>query len=73
MPQPEAGFILVMTERGMTYVSVMILCCLELWIFSVYDECEAFKKIRHSILHYFLERGYLWAVWKSISKKCKDA
>lgn len=63
----------MMTEQGMTYISVMMLCCLELWSFSVYDEREAFKKIRHFIFHYFLERGYLWAVWNSIIKKCKDA
>lgn len=38
--------------------------CLELWIFSIYDKSEAFKKKQRDayyILHYFLERGSLWA------------
>lgn len=59
MPQPKAGFMLMMTEWGMTYISVMKLCCLELWIFSVYDECEAFKKIRHLVYFTLFSRTWI--------------
>jgi len=60
-PSERLAFILMMTEQSITYRSIMILRCLELWIFSVYDKCEALKKIRHYILRYFLECGSLWA------------
>lgn len=58
-PSERLGFVLMVTERSITYVSVMILHCLELWIFSVYDECEAFKKIRH-LLYFTLLFSRTW-------------
>lgn len=58
-PSEGLGFVLMVTEQSITYVSVMILRCLELWIFSVYDECEALKKIRH-LLYFTLLFSRTW-------------
>lgn len=63
-PSERLGFVCMMTEWSIAYITMRILRCPELWIFSIYDKSEALKKkqtLTILFLCYFLERGSLWA------------
>lgn len=61
-PMKRLAFVLIMTEQSITYISVMIYAA---WSpgFSQYmtNLRHLKKRDAYYILHYFLERGSLWA------------
>lgn len=63
-PMKRLGFTLIMTEQSITYISVMIYAAWSSGFSQYMTNLRHLKKKQRDayyILHYFLERGSLWA------------